>query len=66
VQDGVHLLLADTGVDLAAAALRLLTEPGLADRLTAAAFDLYRRKYRPQACTTAIAMLLDKLLPGSP
>jgi glycosyltransferase involved in cell wall biosynthesis len=45
VEDGRELLLADTPVDLAAAVLRVLADPGLAARLAQAGLDYVRRHF---------------------
>ena len=43
--DGEHLLVAENADGLAACVARLLSDPGLVARLTAAAYDLVCRKY---------------------
>ena len=58
VENGRHLLLADTTAELAAACARLLTEPDLRRRLVDAARDLYLESFESEvaeAQVTAIA-----------
>jgi glycosyltransferase involved in cell wall biosynthesis len=45
VEDGRELLLADTPADLAAAVLRVLANPGLAENLARAGLDYVRRHF---------------------
>jgi glycosyltransferase involved in cell wall biosynthesis len=46
VVDGEHLLVADTGDDLAAAVLRLWRDPALRARLVEAAYQRWSSRYR--------------------
>jgi glycosyltransferase involved in cell wall biosynthesis len=59
--DGVHLLLADTPEDFAAAVLRLLREPALADRLRANGWQLVRERYDWQALLPRFLALVEGL-----
>jgi glycosyltransferase involved in cell wall biosynthesis len=61
-EPGRHALIADDAVAFAAACLRLLRDPALAEAMTREAFSLFSRGYSDQTLATAIAALA----PGSP
>lgn len=54
VEHGRHLLVADGAEELARACARVLDEPDLGPRLAAAAHDLWRTRYRPEAMRAAV------------
>ena len=58
VRDGVHLLLADTAEDFAAACQRLLVDTDLRKRLVDAAEDLYLRSYEWSASRDRVQQLV--------
>ncbi len=53
--DGEHLLIADSPAEFAAACLRLMTDPALAARLAANAFDLVSQHYTIERMAAALA-----------
>ena len=55
VEDGVHLLLADTAVGLAAACARLLTDVGLRERVVASAEAVYQARFTEEIVETRVA-----------
>jgi glycosyltransferase involved in cell wall biosynthesis len=55
--DGVHLLIGDDAQGLAAATVRLLTEPDLRRRVTDAAFELFHDRFRSEVVEDAVARL---------
>ena len=66
VQDGVHLLLADTAEEFSAACQRLLVDTDLRKRLVDAAEDLYLRSYEWSTARDRVRQLvLDVAGPSS-
>lgn len=59
--DGENALLADDGAGLAAAVVRAVREPGLRERLGAAARKTYERYFSPEAAAAAIVGELERL-----
>lgn len=59
---GQHLLLAETGEQFAEIACRVLTQPDFVAEMTSAARSLYERKYRPDAASSNVNTLLDRVL----
>ena len=65
VEDGTHLLIADEPGAFAAACHRVLTDPDLRTRLTAAAHALYEARYRWQPIRTQIEDLARTVAAGA-
>src|SRR5262249_37897863 len=61
--DGSDLLLADTPADLAAAAIRLLGDPGLRDRLAAHARQTALRRFSWEAVVQTLEDVYASILP---
>ena len=59
VEDGVHLLVADSAEAIAEACRRLHDDPELRSRLVFAAQELFHRRYEASAARTAIRLLVD-------
>ena len=59
VEDGVHLLVADSAKAIAEACRRLHDDPELRSRLVFAAQELFHRRYEASAARTAIRLLVD-------
>jgi glycosyltransferase involved in cell wall biosynthesis len=67
VRDGVHLLVADTAEDLAAACARLLSDEALRARLTGAAHRLFAERYTDDVVGARVAELATRVAgPGPP
>lgn len=66
VVDGEHLLLADDPAGLAAAVLRLVHDPQLADRIRASARTLYEAHYRPAAAEAVVGAAVHDVLADRP
>jgi len=64
-EDGVHLLLADDPEEFAAAALRLLADPGLRARLTTAAEALYLDRYDGRLADQGVRRLVEDVARAS-
>jgi hypothetical protein len=62
VTDGRELLLADDARTFSQACVRISTEPDLAERLTAAANDLYRQRYSVTAVRHRVAVVAEQAL----
>lgn len=60
--DGEEILLADEPDDIVSAIVRLVGDPGLADKLAGAGRALYERDYRPEATERVVATVLNRLL----
>jgi glycosyltransferase involved in cell wall biosynthesis len=60
-EDGVHLLLGDTAVELATACDRLLSDDGLRAALTDRAHELYTSRYRSDIVERGIARLAGRV-----
>jgi len=61
VEDGVHLLVADSPEAIAEACGRLHDDPELRNRLVYGAQELFRRRYESAAARTAIRLLVDDI-----
>ncbi len=61
VEDGVHLLLADTPEELAAACARLLGDEGLRERMVERAHDLFRQRFAEEVVAEQIAALARRV-----
>lgn len=62
VVDGVDLLLADRPRDFAAACVRLMTDPVLGPRLSASAWDKFRRDWTWDSSGPAVAKVVEGCL----
>jgi len=61
VEDGVHLLLADTSDGLAEACARLLDDEGLRQRLVERAHDLFRLHFTDEVVGAQVAELARRV-----
>jgi glycosyltransferase involved in cell wall biosynthesis len=66
VTPGEHLLIADTPEDFSTATIRLLTEPGLRQRLAANAYRLVSEKYDWDAVMPQFLSLVDRVACARP
>ena len=64
VRDGIHVLLAETPAELAAACRRLRDDPALGDRLRAAAARLVAERYEASLIEGEIRRVYAELLAG--
>jgi glycosyltransferase involved in cell wall biosynthesis len=64
VRDGVHLLVADTPVDLAAACARLLGDPALRAALAERAHALFTERYADEVVAGQVADLAHRVAAG--
>jgi glycosyltransferase involved in cell wall biosynthesis len=63
--DGVHLLVADTPEQFAAACARLAADPAEGRRLGEAGCRLFAARYSPAEVTSAVSVLAERVL-GTP
>lgn len=63
-EDGVHLLVADTPDELAAACARLLGDEALRGRLATAAHELFTRRYADQVVGDRVASVARRVAAG--
>lgn len=60
LEDGKHLLLADTMEAFAAALVRVANDPGLRQRLVSNAYRFQQEHYTPAAINRSVAVLLEQ------
>ncbi len=65
-EDGVHLLIADSPAEFAAACRRLCSTPPLRRRLVDAAEQLYLQRYTASSATIRVQELARELVPSAP